>query len=217
MKAKEKKIYEYLKSLFNEASCELNFKNNYELLVAVVLSAQCTDKRVNLTTPALFEKYPTVLEMANAKQEEVEEIIKPCGFYHNKAKNIVSACKDIVETHGGVVPSEFKDLLKLSGVGRKTANVVMAVGFGKDAIAVDTHVFRVSKRLGLSNGETPEKVEFDLMKRFDKTLWSETHHMLIHFGRYVCKAQKPLCEKCELKDKCLYFKKSLQKQKNVLK
>ena len=217
MKEKEKQIYEYLKNLFKEGNCELNFKNNYELLVAVILSAQCTDKRVNLTTPKLFEKYPTVFEMAKAKIEDVEEIIKPCGFYHNKAKNIVSACKDIATNFGGEVPEEFEDLIKLSGVGRKTANVVMSVGFGKDAIAVDTHVFRVSKRLGLSKGETPEKVEFDLMKKFDKTLWSETHHLMVLFGRYICKAQKPLCEKCELKDKCLYFKKLLQNKKNVLK
>ena len=168
MKEKEKQIYEYLKELFKEGKCELNFKNNYELLVAVILSAQCTDKRVNLTTPKLFEKYPTVFEMAKAKLEDVEEIIRPCGFYHNKAKNIILGCKDIVLKHGGEVPAEFENLIKLSGVGRKTANVVMAAGFGKDAIAVDTHVFRVSKRLGLSKGETPEKVEFDLMKKFDK-------------------------------------------------
>ena len=211
MKEKEKQIYEHLKDLFKEGKCELNFNNNYELLVAVVLSAQCTDKRVNQTTPKLFEKYPTVFEMANANVEEVEEIIRPCGFFRNKAKNIVSACKDIVSKHCGEVPEEFEDLVKLSGVGRKTANVIMSAGFGKDAIAVDTHVFRVSKRLGISNGATPEKVEIDLMKKFDKKLWSDMHFLFVLFGRYVCKAHRPLCEKCELKDKCIYFKKMLKK------
>lgn len=217
MEQKNKEIYCYLKSLFPEGHCELNFKNNYELLVAVILSAQCTDKRVNLTTPTLFQKYPTVFDMANANQEDVEEIIKPCGFFRNKAKNIIAACKEISKKHAGEVPKNYNDLLNLAGVGRKTANVITSVAFGGDAIAVDTHVFRVSKRLGLSKAVTPEKVEQDLMKKFDKNLWSELHFLMVLFGRYVCKAQKPQCENCKLKDKCLYFKNLLQNNKNVLK
>ena len=217
MEQKNKEIFEYLKGLFPEGQCELNFKNNYELLVAVILSAQCTDKRVNLTTLALFQKYPTVFDMANAKREELEELIKPCGFFRNKAKNIIGACRAIAEKHGGQVPSNYADLLNLAGVGRKTANVITSVGFGGDAIAVDTHVFRVSKRLGLSKAGTPERVEQDLMKQFDKNLWSELHFLMVLFGRYVCKAQKPQCQNCELKDKCLYFKNLLQNKKNMLK
>ena len=196
----------YLKELFPNPSCELVFSNRYELLVSVILSAQCTDKRVNIVTAELFKKYPTVYEMANANLNELENQIKSCGLYHNKAKNILSACQKIVLDYNGEVPSDYNKLLKLSGVGRKTANVVASVGFGEDAIAVDTHVFRVSKRLGLAKGNTPEKVEKELMQELDKTIWSESHFLMVLFGRYVCKAQKPLCEECKLKNECLYYK-----------
>lgn len=196
----------YLKELFPNPSCELVFSNRYELLVSVILSAQCTDKRVNIVTAELFKKYPTVYEMANANLNELENQIKSCGLYHNKAKNILSACQKIVLDYNGEVPSDYNKLLKLSGVGRKTANVVASVGFGEDAIAVDTHVFRVSKRLGLAKGNTPEKVEKELMQELDKTIWTESHFLMVLFGRYVCKAQKPLCEECKLKNECLYYK-----------
>ncbi len=196
----------HLKELFPNPSCELIFSNRYELLVSVILSAQCTDKRVNIVTAELFKKYPTVYEMANANLNELENQIKSCGLYHNKAKNILSACQKIVLDYNGEVPSDYNKLLKLSGVGRKTANVVASVGFGEDAIAVDTHVFRVSKRLGLAKGNTPEKVEKELMQELDKTIWSESHFLMVLFGRYVCKAQKPLCEECKLKNECLHYK-----------
>ena len=207
MNEKTKEIYESLKNKFPNPICELNFSNNYELLVSVILSAQCTDKRVNLVTKKLFKKYPSAKEMAKADINELEQEIKSCGFYHNKAKNILNACKKIVSEYNGEVPKDYEKLLALPGVGRKTANVITSAGFGGDAIAVDTHVFRVSKRLGLASGNTPEKVEQELMKTFNKELWSETHFLFVLFGRYVCKAQRPLCQECELKKFCLHYKK----------
>ena len=200
------KIYSYLKEKFPEPMCELNFKDRYQLLVSVILSAQCTDKRVNTVTKDLFKKYPTAETMAKANLEELEQEIKPCGFYHNKAKNILSACQKIVSDFGGEVPEDYDKLLSLPGVGRKTANVITSAGFGGDAIAVDTHVFRVSRRLGLASGNTPEKVEQELMKALDKNVWSESHFLMVLFGRYVCKAQRPLCEECGLKEYCKYYK-----------
>ena len=207
MNEKTKEIYESLKNKFPNPICELNFSNNYELLVSVILSAQCTDKRVNLVTKKLFKKYPSAKEMAKADINELEQEIKSCGFYHNKAKNILNACKKIVSEYNGEVPKDYEKLLALPGVGRKTANVITSAGFGGDAIAVDTHVFRVSRRLGLASGNTPEKVEQELMKTFNKELWSETHFLFVLFGRYVCKAQRPLCQECEFKKFCLHYKK----------
>lgn len=200
------KIYSYLKEKFPEPMCELNFKDRYQLLVSVILSAQCTDKRVNIVTKDLFKKYPTAETMAKANLGELEQEIKPCGFYHNKAKNILSACQKIVSDFDGEVPEDYDKLLSLPGVGRKTANVITSAGFGGDAIAVDTHVFRVSRRLGLASGNTPEKVEQELMKALDKNVWSESHFLMVLFGRYVCKAQRPLCEECGLKEYCKYYK-----------
>lgn len=200
------KIYSYLKEKFPEPMCELNFKDRYQLLVSVILSAQCTDKRVNTVTKDLFKKYPTAETMAKANLEELEQEIKPCGFYHNKAKNILSACQKIVSDFDGEVPEDYDKLLSLPGVGRKTANVITSAGFGGDAIAVDTHVFRVSRRLRLASGNTPEKVEQELMKALDKNVWSESHFLMVLFGRYVCKAQRPLCEECGLKEYCKYYK-----------
>jgi endonuclease-3 len=150
--------------------------------------------------------------MAAACLTELENEIKSCGFYHNKAKNIINACKEIVEKHSGEVPSDFDTLLSLSGVGRKTANVIMSVGFGKDAIAVDTHVFRVSRRLNLANAQTPDQVEFQLRKIIDKKYWSEMHYLMVLFGRYICKARNPLCEECKLKEICSYYQ-NLKKEK----
>lgn len=197
-------IYNILYEKFGNASCELVFKNNYELIVAVILSARCTDKRVNIITKDLFLKYPTIESMANAKVEDLEKMIYSCGFYKNKAKNIISMAKDVVDNFGGVVPSEFEDLVSLSGVGRKTANVVMSVGFSKQAIAVDTHVFRVSNRLGLVNAKTPLECELTLQKKVEKDKWGQFHHFLVLFGRYVCKSQNPNCKECELYNYCKY-------------
>lgn len=201
----DKKIYNFLKSLFPNANCELVFSSNFELLICVILSAQCTDKRVNIVSKELFKKYPTALVLSNAKIDDVEEIIKPCGFFHNKAKNIIQTSKIIVEKFGGEVPDDFSSLISLPGVGQKTANVLSSVGFGKDAFAVDTHVFRVSKRLGIAKEKTPEKVEEELKSFFSKDKWSETHHLFVLFGRYFCKARNPQCINCKLKENCLYY------------
>lgn len=204
MEANTKEIYNMLLNKFGSAGCELNFKNNYELIVAVILSARCTDKRVNIISKDLFEKYPTVESLANANIGELEKAIYSCGFYKNKAKNLIGMAKDVVTKFSGVVPSDFDDLTSLSGVGRKTANVVMAVGFSKQAIAVDTHVFRVSNRLGIVSANTPFDCEMALQKAVDKDKWSTFHHYLVLFGRYTCKSQNPSCSTCELKGLCKF-------------
>lgn len=212
---KYQKIFDSLKNRFPVAKCELNFKNNYELIVAVILSAQCTDKRVNLTTPALFEKYPTVFDLAKANKDELISLIRSCGFYNNKSTNLIKMANDVVEKFNGVVPSEFEDLVSLAGVGRKTANVVMSVAFGKNAIAVDTHVFRVANRLGITS-KTPLECELKLQKLFKEDKWSELHYFLVLFGRYVCKAKKPSCETCEFQEICQFFKKNWEKRRFLL-
>lgn len=198
-------IYGLLSSLHKDAQCELNFSTPFELLVAVILSAQCTDKRVNLVTEKLFKIASTPKAFVDMPIEELEEHIRSCGFYHNKAKALKEMSASLLEM-GGVVPDTREELMKLSGVGRKTANVVSAVAFGKNAIAVDTHVFRVSNRIGIADGSTPEKVEEQLMENFDEDVWSKLHHYLIFHGRYVCKAQKPNCAECSLKNHCKYYK-----------
>ena len=207
MNEKEKLIYEYLTELFPEAEIELKFKNAFELLVAVVLSAQCTDVRVNKVTPVLFDKYPSAKDMMAAKLEDIEKIIYSTGFYKNKAKNIKSLSEKIVTDHDGNVPKTVEGLGRLPGVGKKTANVVYSNYFGGDAIAVDTHVLRVSNRLGLSKSSNPNLVEKDLMRRFDKNIWSDLHSKMVLFGRYYCKSRNPKCDHCRLKDICIYYNK----------
>lgn len=194
---------DYLNQLFPVAKCELKFNSTFELLIAVILSAQCTDKRVNLVTEKLFQEYNTPQDFANMSQKLLEEKIHSCGFYHNKAKNIISASKQIVEKFAGQVPSNYDDLLSLTGVGRKTANVVSSNAFGNNVIAVDTHVLRVSNRLGFTKSKNPNVCEKDLTKKFEKDL-DILHHKMVLFGRYYCKALKPECDNCKLKDKCLY-------------
>ncbi len=189
-----------------DAKPELDFTNPYELLIATILSAQCTDKQVNKVTPALFKAFPTPIDMAKAEPEQIEPFIHSCGFYHNKAKNIVNACRDISVKFGGVVPNNREGLEALAGVGRKTANVVLSNAFGVAAIAVDTHVFRVSNRLGLAHAKTPEETERQLMANIPEEKWSIAHHWLIFHGRRVCKAQRPQCDICMVKDNCEYFK-----------
>lgn len=206
MEIKECDVINVLKSEIPEPKCELNFKNNYELLISVILSAQCTDKRVNIVTKELFKLYPSPHSLANANQEEIEKLIHSCGFYRNKAKNIISACKSIVNDFNGIVPSTKEELLKLDGVGEKTANVVFSVGFGGEAIAVDTHVFRVSNRLGISNSKTPLECEKQLQKFFSRENWSISHHLLVLFGRYICSARNPKCNDCKLNNLCKYYK-----------
>lgn len=205
MEEKSKLIYNCLKEKFPNAVCELEFNSNFQLLISVILSAQCTDKRVNEVTKILFGKYPTAFDLANANLEDVLKIVKPCGFFNNKSKNIIETSKILVEKFNGEVPKDFSTLQTLPGVGQKTANVLTSVGFGEDAFAVDTHVFRVSKRLGIANGKTPEKVEEQLKKVFSKDLWSETHHLMVLFGRYYCKARNPQCIDCKLRENCLYY------------
>lgn len=199
-------ILKELEKLYPDAKPALHFRSPYELLVAVVLSAQCTDERVNKVTKVLFEHYDTPEKMIALSQEELEKYIFSCGFYHNKAKHILSASRDILEKFGGQVPETLEKLQTLAGVGRKTANVVYAVAFGGDAIAVDTHVFRVSNRLGLASGNTPQKVEEGLQKAIPKELWSIAHHYLIWHGRRVCHSQKPDCAGCTLKEFCADYK-----------
>ena len=194
-----------LERLYPDAKPALIYKTPYELLVAVILSAQCTDERVNKVTEVLFKEHNTPQSMLLLSQPELEKYIFSCGFYRNKAAHILSASADIIEKFGGEVPSTLEELRTLAGVGRKTANVVYAVAFGGDAIAVDTHVFRVSNRLGIANGKTPEKVEEDLMKAIPQNMWSKAHHFLIWHGRRVCHSQKPDCPNCTLKDYCKFY------------
>lgn len=201
-----KEFIETLDKLFPNSKCELNYKSNYELLVAVILSAQCTDKRVNIVTQELFEKYDTPAKMITLSQEELEEKIHSCGFFRNKAKNILSMSKDLIEKFDGQVPNDLEKMQTLAGVGRKTANVVYSEAFKGNAIAVDTHVLRVSNRLGFVKSDKPYEVEKSLMERFDKKDWGKLHLQLVHFGRYKCKAQKPECQTCPFTKICLYYK-----------
>ena len=199
--ASKKAILAELQRLYPDAKPELNFSNPYETLVATILSAQCTDKQVNKVTPAVFTRFPDAVSMAAATVDELYPMVKSCGF-KNKASNIIEACKIIALKHGGEVPKTMEELTALPGVGRKTANVVMANAFGTPAIAVDTHVFRVSNRLGLADAEDVLKTELQLQKAIPKSDWSAAHHWLIYHGRRVCKAQRPLCETCTLRDMC---------------
>jgi endonuclease-3 len=188
------------------AESELNFRSPFELLVAVVLSAQCTDKRVNIYTPAIFERFPEPADLASASFEEVYELIKSISFPNNKAKHLIGMASKLVSDFNSVVPSEPDLLETLPGVGRKTANVIASVIYDKPVIAVDTHVFRVSRRIGLSDGTTVEAVEKDLTAGFAPELRPKAHHWLILHGRYVCTARKPKCEECGLQDLCREYK-----------
>ena len=193
--------------MYPEAECELDFHDAYELLVATVLSAQTTDKQVNIVTKDLFKKFPTVYELAKATPKHVEPFIKSIGLYNGKAKNIVNAAKIIVEQFNGVVPNDMDKLVTLPGVGRKTANVVMSNAYGVPSFAVDTHVKRVTFRLDLTKNTDPDKVEADITAKIPKYLYIRAHHALIFHGRRTCKAVNPLCEQCELTKDCLYYKK----------
>jgi endonuclease-3 len=203
-------ILERLHKTYAHAETALKYRDTFQLLVAVILSAQCTDARVNMVTPALFARYPTAEAMAAAEPEDLEPFIKTCGLFTTKAKNIIAASRLIVEHHGGNVPSTMEELLELPGVGRKTANVVLAVGFAQDAIAVDTHVFRVANRTGLTRARTPAQSERQLMKVVPRAEWSQAHHWLIHHGREVCHARNPECARCVLVDLCPSAKRFLK-------
>lgn len=200
-KIKEEQI-RILGEVYKDTKPALIFRNPFELLIAVILSAQCTDKRVNVTTARLFQKAATPEAILSLGLSALEEEIRDCGLFRNKAKNIMATCQILCEQYGGEVPANFEKLQELPGVGRKTANVVMSVGFNAPAIAVDTHVFRVSNRLKLAAGDTPLAVEQGLMKAIPKNKWSAAHHWLIWHGRNICKARKPLCDKCPLAEVC---------------
>lgn len=204
MNAQNERIYRLLGEMHKDADCELDFGSPFQLLVAVILSAQCTDKRVNMITEELFKHASTPEDFVAMPVEELEKLIFSCGFYHNKARAIKEASASIVEEGG--MPTDREGLMKLRGVGRKTANVVYAVAYGGNAIAVDTHVFRVSNRLGIASAKTPEETERQLMAAFDEDKWGHLHHLLIFHGRYTCHSQKPDCAACLLKEECNYYK-----------
>ena len=195
-------VLQGLDIMIEDPKCELNHNNPFELLVAVILSAQCTDKRVNQVTGDLFKTHNKPADFANMPLGMLEQKIHSCGFYHNKAKAIISASRDIIDKFDGQVPNDFKSLTSLAGVGRKTANVVLAVAFGQDALAVDTHVLRVSNRLGFVKTQDPNKCEDKLKQIFPKGKWSKLHYQMVLFGRYICKAIKPQCEKCVFNRNC---------------
>lgn len=199
-------ILDKLEEMYPDAECALVHDNVFQLIVAVALSAQTTDKSVNLITPALFEKYKTPEELSNADISDVEELIRRIGMYKTKAKNIVGMAKALVLNHGGVVPDDYDSLVALPGVGRKTANVVLSVGFGHQRIAVDTHVFRVANRIGLVSEKDVLKTEYALMDRIPEGRWSRTHHSLIFHGRQCCDARKPKCEECGINEYCEFCK-----------
>ncbi|WP_269758001.1 endonuclease III [Thalassobacillus sp. C254] len=207
-------ILQTIGEMFPEAECELTHTNPFELLIAVVLSAQCTDALVNKVTPSLFAKYKEPEDYLAVEQEELEQDIRSIGLYRNKAKNIKKLSRSLVEEYNGEVPESRDELMKLAGVGRKTANVVSSVAFDFPAIAVDTHVERVSKRLGICRWkDNVTQVEETLMKKIPQDQWSVTHHRLIFFGRYHCKAQSPKCDVCPLLDLCREGKKRMKKRR----
>lgn len=212
IKAKETKIRRLVETaeiLFPNARCELNHTSVFELTIAVILSAQTTDPSVNKVTPALFKRYPDPSALAKADLSELETMIKSIGLYRSKAKHIQALSRLLMENYDGKVPDDFDELQKLPGIGRKTANVIVAVGFGQPGLAVDTHVLRVSKRLGLvPQSADPTKTEMILKKALPKETWSDAHHAILFFGRYHCMARKPKCDACPLKEACPYYKKT---------
>ena len=210
---KVKKIIPLLKKMHPQARCELDHKNPLELLVATILSAQCKDKRVNQVTPYLFKKYPTAKAYAESIPGELEDEIKSTGFFRNKAKMIRESTRELVTRFVGEVPDRLEDLVAMPGIGRKTANVILGTSFGVPGIVVDTHMLRVSERLGLTKNTDAEKVEFELMEMVPKKDWIDFSHLIVFHGRYICNARKPLCDQCSLTPYCDYFQKSLPLKK----
>lgn len=196
-------IIKKLKEAYPNAKCSLDFKTPFEMMIAVMLSAQCTDERVNLTTPSLFAKYNTPEKMAKAPLEELEKLVHPCGFYKNKAKNMKLASQKILYDFGGKVPNTIEELITIPGVGRKSANVIMLEAFGDpQGIAVDTHVKRISNRIGFSKNREPEKIEQDLLKQIPKEYYKDVNHILIWHGRSICSSRSPKCDKCPIFSNC---------------
>lgn len=206
-KSDAKKLVQILKDTYPDATCSLDFKTPFQLVVAVMLSAQCTDERVNKTTPILFEKCKSIQDFADIDITELEKLIHPCGFYRNKAQNIKLCAKQVLENFNGIVPQTMDELLSLAGVGRKSANVVLLEAFGiANGIAVDTHAKRISNRIGLSKETDPEKIEQDLLKVFSKEDLKDINHLFMWHGRNTCISRKPLCENCTIRDYCKYYK-----------
>lgn len=209
--ARRREMLQLLSKDYQGATTGLAFGSSFELLVAVILSAQCTDVRVNIITRRLFPRWNTPAKMLSLSVTELEELIHDCGLYRAKAKNIMATCKLLQENWQGEVPGQMEELLKLPGVGRKTANVMLSHQFGVPAIAVDTHVFRVANRTGLARGKTPDEVEQGLMKLIPRSDWSAAHHWLIWHGRKICRARSPLCRQCSLSQLCPAAEKALEK------
>ena len=207
MKKRTRQILDILDEQYGtEYRCYLNYETPWQLLIATMLSAQCTDARVNIVTESLFKKYPSAFAFANADLKELEQDIKPTGFYHNKAKNIISCMKDIMDKYGGEVPKSLEELTSLAGVGRKTANVIRGNTYHEPSVVVDTHVKRISNRLGLTKNQDPEKIEQDLMKELPKDHWILYNIQIITFGRTICTARSPRCEECFLQKYCKEYK-----------
>lgn len=207
------KILEILDDLYPDARAELNYSNPFELLIATILSAQCTDVRVNKTTDKMFKKYREPKDYIELGEERLGQEIYSCGVYKQKSKNIIETCRILEDKYKGRVPETIEELIKLPGVGRKTANVVVSNAFNIPAIAVDTHVFRVSNRLGLANSKNVIDTERDLMNNIEEKRWTKTHHQLIFLGRRICKARNPLCDQCPLRKYCKYYKESKSDEK----
>ncbi len=205
LKAKARKVLRFLKKTYPDAKCHLVFENASELLIGSILSAQCTDKRVNMVTPGLFRKYPDLKAFSQASEEELQDDIRSTGFYRNKAKAIINCSRQIIQMHAGEVPCRMEELVKLPGVGRKTANVIIGNHFRKPGVIVDTHIMRLSRRLGLTRNSDPVKIEFDLRECIPERDWTFFSNSLGDHGRSICKARKPLCSKCGVSRICLYF------------
>ena len=214
MKSKKdsKEILNILRKTYPEATCSLDFETPFQIVIAVMLSAQCTDERVNKTTPLLFKDYGTPEKLSKIDIKKLEDIIHPCGFYKNKAKNALECSKVLVEKYGGKVPNNMEDLMSLPGIGRKSANVIMLEAFSNaQGIAVDTHCKRISNKIGFSKESDPEKIEQDLLKTFDKKDWVDVNHLFVWHGRYTCIARNPKCESCTIKKYCNEYKKNKTK------
>ncbi len=205
LKNKARNLLRFLKKTYPDARCHLVYSNPLELLVGCILSAQCTDKRVNMITPALFSRYPDAAAFSTASEQELQERIRSTGFYRNKARAIINCSAEIVRKHSGEVPDTIDDLVKLSGVGRKTANVVVGNYFGKPGIIVDTHISRLSRRIGITRNSDPVRIEFDLREVVPKKDWTFFSNSLGDHGRTVCKARKPICSECAITGMCSYF------------
>lgn len=203
------KVIEIFKNYYPDATCSLDFSTPFQMVVATILSAQCTDERVNKTTPSIFPYYSTPEDFANIEIDKLEELVHPCGFYKNKAKNIKACAQRLIDNFNGIVPQTYEELMSLPGVGRKTANVVMLEAFGiAEGIAVDTHAKRISNLIGFSKESDPLKIEQDLLKLFPKEYIKDINHLFVWHGRNTCIARKPKCDKCPIKDYCNYFRKS---------